>query len=165
MAASLATNAPPPRRDPWRLWAGDAVFLEAALGLRRALLSIGVDAAVDVGADGAAPWTQKPGHRWILVGATRAPGVAPAPAPWPWPEYYVVYQLEQLDSAWLTPRCRALRETSLQTSRGDAAAGDVDIPWSRGDDMDILWVRVAATLRLGTRIFCGVAATPRPRRG
>ncbi|KAH8093009.1 hypothetical protein JL720_5183 [Aureococcus anophagefferens] len=89
-----------------RLWAGNVVFLEAAEGLRSALRLLGVAARVDVGVE-ACPWVSDD-ELWVLVGATLLPGVAPSDAPWPPPRRFVVYQMEQLGSAWLTPAYLAL---------------------------------------------------------
>ncbi|KAK7248709.1 hypothetical protein SO694_00040233 [Aureococcus anophagefferens] len=89
-----------------RLWAGNVVFLEAAEGLRSALRLLGVAARVDVGVE-ACPWVFDD-ELWVLVGATLVPGVAPSEAPWPPPRRFVVYQMEQLGSAWLTPAYLAL---------------------------------------------------------
>ena len=95
-----------------RLWAGNVVFLEAAEGLRSALRLLGVAARIDVGVE-ACPWASDD-ELWVLVGATLLPGVAPSDAPWPPPRRFVVYQMEQLGSAWLTPAYLAL------VSRADA---------------------------------------------
>ena len=89
-----------------RLWAGNVVFLEAAEGLRSALRLLGVAARIDVGVE-ACPWVFDD-ELWVLVGATLLPGVAPSEAPWPPPRRFVVYQMEQLGSAWLTPAYLAL---------------------------------------------------------
>ena len=91
-----------------KIWAGNAVFLEAAEGLRSSLRLLGVEATIACG-DAACPWAAEveavaaPEALWVLVGITLAPGVAPSPRPWPMPRRFVVYQMEQLTSQWLTP--------------------------------------------------------------
>jgi len=89
----------------WRIWAGNDVFLEAAEGLRRSLAALGVAAEIDSGIERGAPWTVDIHQEWwwILVGITVVPGIAQTRDPWPMPHVYVVYQMEQLTSAWLTP--------------------------------------------------------------
>ena len=89
----------------WRIWAGNDVFLEAAQGLQRSLAALGVTAEIDVGVERGAPWTVDLSREWwwILVGITVVPGIAQTVDPWPMPHVYVVYQMEQLTSVWLTP--------------------------------------------------------------
>ena len=116
-----------------RLWAGNVVFLEAAEGLRSALRLLGVAARIDVGVE-ACPWVSDD-ELWVLVGATLLPGVAPSEAPWPPPRRFVVYQMEQLGSAWLTPACTsATHGQATPLRRGAAIRRRGEGDRSGGDD-------------------------------
>lgn len=75
----------------WSIWAANSVFLETALGLREAFALHGWAVPVY---EGEAPWASSEAI-WILVGLTLAPT--------PLPPRYVVYQMEQLTSPWITP--------------------------------------------------------------
>lgn len=84
---------------PLAIWAGNAVFLEAALGLRDVLALLGLPGVLVLhGTAARAPWADRyfDVALWVLVGLTMMP------SEWALPCAYVVYQMEQLTSPWMT---------------------------------------------------------------
>ncbi|KAJ8599846.1 hypothetical protein CTAYLR_005595 [Chrysophaeum taylorii] len=89
----------------WSIWAANLVFLETAVALRDAFALIGWPANLAAGT-ATCPWDNS-NDTWVIVGLTLVP------LAWPFPARYVVYQMEQLTSSWITERYVALATRAL----------------------------------------------------
>lgn len=91
-----STTTPPPSLA---IWAGNGVFAEVAYGLRDVLGLIGWNAPVVIGG------TLWEGPIWILIGATHFQEA--------YPKRYILYQMEQLSSSWITEHYLAAARQAL----------------------------------------------------
>lgn len=94
-------------RNLFAVWAGNVVFSETANGLAEIFARLGIPVSVSQGVQGGPPWESlHQGCVWVLIGLTLLPGIAlteEGTPPWSLPARFIVFQMEQLTSSWLTP--------------------------------------------------------------
>mmetsp|Transcript_23717 Transcript_23717/g.72991 ORF Transcript_23717/g.72991 Transcript_23717/m.72991 type:complete len:292 (+) Transcript_23717:30-905(+) len=78
------------------IWAGNGVFAESAFALQEAFGLLGLPNVPVVCGEEPGDWASR--CVWVLIGVTHMSSDAPLPP------RYVVYQMEQLTSPWLTER-------------------------------------------------------------